>query len=111
MFEANQDVQGGAQPSGTPQSLVLKIKPGQGSVSSVSTALSPAISGKDMSRMKQLAEQEREEERQAKAERKKQTAKSAKRQAATPSSSSCSFTSSSREEQEPAEKIQATKKG
>ena len=77
----------------------------------MSAARSPAISGKDMARMKALAEEEREEERKAKSERKKQAAKAGKRKAATPTSSSCGFkTISSEEEVEPAEKIQATKK-
>ena len=112
MFEVEQDVLGDGQLYATPQPWVVKIKTGQGSISSVSTAPSPAISkGKDMARMKQLAEQEREEERQAKAERNKQTTKAEKRKAVTPSSSRCSFTTSSSEEEEPAEKIQATRKG
>ena len=67
--------------------------------------------GKDMEKMKALAEKERDEERQVKAARDKKLAKAGKRKAATPSSSSCSFTTSSSEEEEPAEKIQVTKKG
>ena len=88
MFEVNQNVLGDAQPCGTPTPLVMTIKTGRGSVSSVSSAPSPAIrhKGKDMETMLQLAKQEKEEARLAKAAMKKQTAKAEKRKAATPSS-------------------------
>ena len=115
IFDVDQDVLGEAQRSDTPKPLVMKIKTGQGSVSSVSSLPSPmpGTGVKDMAKMKELMEQEKEEARRAKAERKK-PAKAEKRKAATPSSSSsssCSFTTSSSEEQQPAEKIKATKKG
>ena len=57
MYEVNQNVLGDAQSGGTPASLVMQIRSGRSSVSSVSGAPSPAIHGKDMERMKQLAEE------------------------------------------------------
>ena len=88
MFNADQDVLGDAQQPATPQPLVQTIRPGQGSISSMSTVPSPAISkGKDMETLKKSLEQEREEARRAKAERKK-PAKAEKRKAAKPSRSS-----------------------
>ena len=112
MFEVDKDMLGDAKQRvkqrGLREPLVVKIRSGQGSVASVSSAPSPAISrGKDMLVLKAAAEQEIEEERRAKAEKNK----AGKRKAATPSSSSCSFSTSSSEEEEPAEKIKAMKKG
>ena len=86
MFEVNQNVLGDAQLGGTPTPLLKHITSGRSSVSSVSGAPSPAIHGKDMERMKQLAKEEREEAKRVKAAAKsKQPAKAEKRKAATSS--------------------------
>ena len=115
IFEVNPHVLGDVQERATPHPLVVKIKTGQGSISSVSSAPSPAIKykGKDMETMLQLAKEEREEARRAKAAKERKPAKVEKRKAATPSSSSssiCSFKTNSSEELEPAEKMKARKK-
>ena len=64
-----------------------------------------------MDALKKSVEKELEEERHSKAARARKAAKARMQRAVTPSSSTCSLTTSSMEEQEPAEKIKAMKKG
>ena len=79
MCEADQNVLGTAQQRDTPQPLAVKIKLGKGSVSSVSSARSPAISrGKDMDALRIAFQHEKEEERQVKVGRDKKAAKAGK---------------------------------
>ena len=112
MFEAERGVIGQAQKSGAPQPLVMTIRHCNGSVPRVSTAPSRAIfRPKDMDVLKKSVEKDLQEIRQARAARDKKSAKAGKRKTATPSSSSCSFTTSSIEEEEKAEKIKVTKEG
>ena len=85
------------------QPLIMNIRVGKGSLLSVSNAPSPmpGHGGKDMAKVKLAVEKEEGEERRAKAARDKKATKIGKQKAVTPSSSSCSFTTSSSEEEDP----------
>ena len=94
------------------QPLIMNIRLGKGSASSVPSTPSPRVStGKDTDLQKAASAKEMEEERSPKAEKDKKSAKAGKRKEVTPSSSSCSVTTSSSEEEEPSEKIKVKKKG
>ena len=63
-----------------------------------------------MEKLKLAVEKEKGDEKQGKAARDRISAKTGKQRVVTPSSSSCGFTTSSSEEEQP-EKIKVTKKG